>query len=825
MSVSVNIFSQKFFSEYKNDVGFVSNLGDFTANLVGSVGENVKTTMFIEISWSDFVTSSNPWGNDPVALKISRTSGSWVDEGFANGDRCDWLQNGVSTAIINITAITTDEKAFFYTLESGAITDSNNAQLNGLTFLTAFEHRFGLIQNGESFNIASKVSGNDQGYYGSNIGFDTGGGVRDTNFVTLDRLGPYKDWQTGSMRVKFDSNPGGDLSVQRFEVEHEFMIVPFYVDGELTNLQNNITPQLLTGVNSLKYAFAPLFMDVASNPNTIKEALIDNNLGSVAWFNENFNGFNSNYQVNSIAYEEQATANSADGLLIGSKTKITIDLEKLNGNFSAGERGGVYVSQLPKAIEYTNITTSDLKANFIYDNAINSGGGGAVAGQDFITNFEITNIVTNTMTMTFEVEYSTIQKAFLANKFSNEDVFFLIGVQLGDNTIASGNIDKIILLADVELYDESPDIPDLMKVTKLEFFPHDKVIGVDTGFTDLIGWNEDGFASPFEFTLNRLRDAVINSLEFQLVAFNNVTQQFFTLDSFPMPNIGTATVTPGTPTIQQLNVNTTRGYNLATGSQFNKATLQTDALVIDDQFYSGIIGQKIKWQDWIQNVDVDNVFFDASKPNNNKNLKSSNYSDLNDYTIRMMIFANLGGTSVLGVSGLTNYFFFSPAITVYDYDLDGNVTPIWTGLLETFHPTTSVNLQQKVLSGLNTVMKVTWTRTAGPPVTDVSDMWAIHRIEETDQPGDAIDELSTINPFPTPNRVIPTIGETQLEIDPVSGNVVTQCLVDGSQIIIGTSYNLSATLRRNGVPAGTKVTEGDVAKVTEGVSSQFKIIE
>lgn len=820
MGVSVNIFNQKFFSEYKNDVGFVSNLTDFTVNLVGSVGENVKTTMFVDINWFDTVTASNPWGADTVAKKISRTTGSWFDEGFAIGDICDWTENGVVVANITIDSITTDGLAFFYTLNSGAVTDSNNAGLIGMTPLTAYEHRFGLIQNGESFNIQSKVSGNDQGYYGSNIGFDTGGGVRDTNFVTLDRLGPYKDWQTGSMRIKFVSLT---VDIQRFEVEHEFTIVPFYVDGELTNLQNNITPQLLTGVNSLKYAFAPLFMDVASNPNTIKETLIDNNLGSVAWFNENFNGFNSNYQVNSIAYEEQATANSADGLLIGSKTKITIVVEKLNGNFSAGERGGVYVSQLPKQIEYTNITTSDLKANFIYDNAINNGGVAAVAGQDFITNFEITNIVTNTMTMTFEVEYSTIQKAFLANKLSNEDVFFLIGVQLGDNTIVSGNIDKIILLADVELYDESPDIPDLMKVTKLEFFPHDKVIGFDTGFTDLIGWNEDGFASPFEFTLNRLRDAVINSLEFQLVAFNNVTQQFFTLDSFPMPNIGTAIVTPGTPTIQQLNVNTTRGYNLATGSQFNKATLQTDALVIDDQFYSGIIGQKIKWQDWIENVSVDNVFFDASKPNNNKNLKSSNYSALNDYTIRMMIFANLGGTSVLGVSGLTNYFFFSPAITVYDYDLDGNVTPIWTGLLETFHPTTAVNLQQKVLSGLNTVMKVTWTRTAGPAVTDVSDMWAIHRIEETDQPGDAIDELSTINPFPTPNRVIPTIGETQLEIDPVSGDVVTQCLVDGSQIIIGTSYNLSARLNRDGVPVGTKETETGVAKETEG--AQFKIIE
>ncbi|GAH06882.1 unnamed protein product, partial [marine sediment metagenome] len=128
------------------------------------------------------------------------------------------------------------------------------------------------------------------------------------------RLGQYEDWRTGTVKARF-SQQVNDY-IQKFEIEHEFTILPYYLDGELSNLQNNVIPPLLNGLNSLKYVFNPEFRTVLSNPNTAKSYDFDINLGSTAWFNENFNGFNSEYKVNSITYTEFGTANSADGLLI-----------------------------------------------------------------------------------------------------------------------------------------------------------------------------------------------------------------------------------------------------------------------------------------------------------------------------------------------------------------------------------------------------------------------------------------------------------------------------------------------------------------------------
>ena len=71
---------------------------------------------------------------------------------------------------ITVDSISSDGKTLVFTVNSGALTDTHylDAGIRGLTFLTAIKYKFGLIGNSENFNIESKVSGNDQGYYGSN---------------------------------------------------------------------------------------------------------------------------------------------------------------------------------------------------------------------------------------------------------------------------------------------------------------------------------------------------------------------------------------------------------------------------------------------------------------------------------------------------------------------------------------------------------------------------------------------------------------------------------------------------------------------------------
>ena len=826
MKGEILVTGSDFLNEFKNDVGFVSNLGDTTKNFTGSVMERVKVIKQLDVSWfSKSKDATATWTVDTTAGTLSSTTGDFIGDGFAVGDDFIYEEiagGGGADFTAQITSI--NSNLIVFTLLSGSRTNTDTeAIIRGFSPLESLNYRFGLIGNSESFNVESKVSGNDQGYYGSSIGFDTGGGVRDTNFVNLQRIGTYADWQTGTVRARFVSDTYSLLTAQsgsqRFIIEHEFTILVYYVDGQLDNLKNKVIPDLFNGQNTLKYVYSPGFRTALNNPNTEKTVNVDNELGSLGWFEESFNGYANNYQVNAISYEDEVSGDPADGLLIGSKTTITIEVEKNNGNFSVGERAGVYVSYLPKKNEYTNTIITDFKENFLYDNALNNEGLAPVGGQDLITNFEITNLAANTMTITFDVEYSLAQKIRLSNLNAASPISFLVGVQLGDNTLTSENSDRAILIADASFYDSDSDIPGLMSFLKFDIYAHDIYIGVDAGSTDVTAWVEDGVAVDYTFELDLNKDAILNSLDFMLVAYDPVTKIFFEIDKYSF-NIFPAVVSSG---IQQLILNATRGYILESDDQFNKAEIAVGSNALGFQQYDGIIGQKFSWQDWIENLNVDTVFFDSSKPNNNLNLKSSNYSMLNGYEIRLAFFGNLSGTSVLGTSSLTNYLTLSPTLTVYNYEEDGNITPVWSQVIETFNQSATSNLGLSTLTGQNTLFRCTHTHSGGPVVSLVG-LWAINRIEDENQPGYLISEMSTLDDHPANQLLIPTVGFTLLDIYLDSGNVVTECLIDGSLAQAGIKYNLSSRIG-DGNPSlvDAKITEEGILKDTEqGIQ---KIIE
>ena len=824
MPVEILISDFKLFNEFKNDVGFVSNLSDFTLNLAAGVMENVKADFFVDISWNSQSTLGNFW--ETTQTTMTRETGSWIGDGFSVGDtvaiqRRDSAGVVLSTHTATIGSLSDTLMVFTapvvppFAVSPETLT---NSLIHGTTPLEALIYGFGLIGNNDTFNITSKVSQNDQGYEGSSIGFDTGGGVRDTNAVDLTPIGQYEDWRTSelvtdvTMTARYDSNP--TTFVQRFQITHEFTIVPYYLDGELDNLQDNIIPDLLDGKNSLKYVFAPEFLTVLSNPNTGKKVNYDQQLGSVAWFNENFNGFRKDYNVVSVAYEDFATTDPLDGIQINTKTKITVTVERLSTPYVGSERFGAYISYLPEQSEYQNTTATNLKNNFIYDRAINNEGLAPVAGGDFITACSATEVA-GELVIVIELDYSTAQKTFLAGKVSEGETNYLLGIQVGDTTLSSGNSDRLIILADVREFDEGADIPDLMDVTKFNLFSHDEQIGVDTPSTNKVAWNEEGLAIDFTFELDLNKDAVINTLEFKLLAYNTVTDETFDLDSYSY-GVGSAVTSGG---VQQLITDATRGYILKSGDQFNETTLSVGSNAGGIQEYNGTFAQKTSWQEWIQNIDADTIFFDNLEPNNNLNFKSSNYSLKDNYEIRLAVSANLDGTSTLGVAGNTDYLFLSPNITVFDYEEDGNVTPIWSCVIETFNNSNLAPLGTSVLSGTDTLFRATWSSTNGA-ITDLTDFWGINRIEEAEQTGYAITEMSSLNDPDTNQLLIPSVG-TLLDMTIVAGDVVMECLIDGSLASSLVSYSLSSEINTPST-AGKETEEGILKDTETGVVKEIE---
>ena len=470
------VTDRKFFSQLANGESFSLNTGDFGTHTKGSVMERLKAVYIIDVSWNAQSDDVDEWEITGGNL-VTRTVGDFVGDGFSVGDTVDFSSVIFTALSETITAVT----PLTLTVSGTPLTNGtypglpNTLLIQGTSALEGFILKFGLIGNNEAINFTSKVEGSEQGY--SVDGLQSPSDV----FTIMDPLtsAGVEGWRTGTARAKHDS-AGSTTYVQRFILEHEFVLVPYFVDGELSNLQNLLAPALFDGNASIKYAIQSEFRNVLSNPNTAKIGVDDQLLGSVGWFNENYNGFPSEYSITSIAYED-ASAASAAALLVSETTTVTVVVASANATFVDNTSiFGVYISLLPDEVDYTGKTTV-YQDNFVFENKIQTVGSGAVAGT-IITDLSAAFGSASEITITFDVTYTVAQQLLL-----DATKFYAIGIQVADTSLSTDLSDKVMLLADVDNYVKSADIEGLLTTTKMEFIPHPFKLWVDSA-TDYKGW-------------------------------------------------------------------------------------------------------------------------------------------------------------------------------------------------------------------------------------------------------------------------------------------------------------------------------------------------
>jgi hypothetical protein len=155
----------------------------------------------------------------------------------------------------------------------------------------------------------------------------------------------------GSAVVNYDSTltQSGEFA-QIFQIEHIFTILPYYLDSELTNLQNKVPPALFNSSNTLKYVIDAELTESLSNPNTAKNVVIDYVGGSVGWFEENYNGFANQYSFTNLSYLVGSTPiNEIDAK---NQTDINFILESTDNTFTIDSRVSIGISWLPISSQY-----------------------------------------------------------------------------------------------------------------------------------------------------------------------------------------------------------------------------------------------------------------------------------------------------------------------------------------------------------------------------------------------------------------------------------------------------------------------------------------
>ena len=487
----------------------------------------------------------------------------------------------------------------------------------------------------------------------------------------------------------------------------------------------------------------------------------------MGWYGENFNGLNAKYQVGSVSYREEISGDPLDAININTSTIATITVEEIGGAIT-DYSCAVYLFRVPNSEDEYIGTTTDLLENFLFKSEI-------ISNPDTSSPNVTTSLVSGDLVIEYTVGFSTAEKL----RLTTDDEFILL-VQVEDPTIAAGNSDRIMLLADFRNYVDVDFLAEFIDVSTYGFLVHPQILGNSNPAGSSVVSNEDGILLEAVFGANTTRNVVINSIYVSLLAYNSVLNTSFELDRYDF-NIGDTPVFSGGA--QQLAIESTRGYPLPAGDQFNLVRIVTGNQNGNYREYDLVIGQKIKWQDWIFNPGADSVFFDASQPNNNLNEKSSNYSDEEGYSIRLALVVNVTGEDDLGRILTGDFVNYGGVLTVNDYDESEDGV---SGVIQTFDLETGNSLEGNILyNGKDTLFKAVF-QDAGAMT------YGVHRIEPSQNQGDGILELSSILPSVTNNLLKPLQGETQLKFTLVGSELTTECLIDGELIQEGIQYKLSA---------------------------------
>jgi len=802
----VNI-STEYRNALKNNSDFSANPSDFTENYTGVIMERTQAKILASVEWYANSDLTDTWNVDATNFIITRTIGDFEADGFRVGQKfifiSDWSgDNSTPQEFEGVIAFIRDNGLRLdFTLTLGVITSTGTQANVGIrakgnapeNYLTGIVYRFGFVENSAAPDFTSLVTGNNQGY-------QAGGITRVVNDVDLNPIGTLKDWVTGSALITFVSE--SDFT-QVFEISHNFVVHPWYREGE--NI--NIPPSEFEGTNSLKHVFDLDFRQVLSNPNTSISGSLTDSLGSVGFFNENFNGLGDDYNIVSIDYEDTASTLAVGALQAGLRTTVTIEIKKVSGAILATQKAGLFVSLLAPQSEYQDKETT-LLDNFIYDNLYHVEGTPVDIGPNVIKSLN-SSISGGNLIIVAELEYSSVQQSTLSSLSSPN---YVLGVNIANELLTNANSDRLTLLADTRPYIVSGDVSGLINFDKFDLHFGESNIGVDAGFTDFEGWIEDSLAIEFNFTLERdvLKDAVLNTIEFALVAYKDSTGELFYLDRTNI-NLSSIVVSGG---IQQIEIDNNRNYLFVDGNQYKEISIETGALVGTLQNYSGVFAQKIRWEDWLINREADTVFYDNTQPNNGLNFKSSNYSGLEGYTIRLAVNANVQGLNDLGVSVATDYRILSNDLLISDY----NVGNGYTCVIELFR-LSNLSLVNRVLSGEDTLVRATFTADSGA-ITDLTGFWSAIKMQRDNDAGQQIAELS-INYIDSSGMLKPKNGLSFLDMFLDSGNVVSECVIDGSKVG-NFNYNISARLKALEDECFVEFMNGDCVEFMNGDLAKFQ---
>ena len=590
-----------------------------------------------------------------------------------------------------------------------------------------------------------------------------------------------------------NNSSSGNALAYRYKLTCDFMLASIF--EEISNLENNVAPSILFNAGSLTDNFELIVYPEWNNPNTV----IKNNLkhterlGNTGWFNENFNGLDNNFIVESLKYTD-TSGNVVDQLDYANPIIVEAEVSGI-GNLSANSEFGLGFAWIPRNEADYKHKTTPYHQNLLVNTArkyadgsfnLNENNGSTVYQGNTFGNPRIDIVAEGgVMFIPMTGDKAKMKARFIPNAdfvdfFNNKadnDRKYILWVSVADYDMQINFSDRVALLLDYnDMVKVIPPAGPLPGMTNrfIEHPRHEDVSGEPVYF----GHIEDDILSRVTFKVDKTLKQM-RQIAFGYEVENTVTGSSYTLENvsknvslFPSDANG----------IQQISINDIRGFKVVSGNNKNwlKINRETSLDVGNEVGYKCFFATKIRWEDWIVRSGVPAEFFNGSLPNNGYHNNWLDYlRNSPDYKFNFFVEITLLENGELKNHKNT----FELSFNGYDENLnietehrylrnsDNTLLNIGTD------PSTGKPLGV-ILNNELTRIEIIYTNLAGN--FDFAKTYAVTSLEVDKGAGEfEYRQLSSVWLSEGDNPLIPLAGETKLKLELLAPNVIkTSCLVD-----------------------------------------------
>lgn len=741
--------------------GTAFNLGSPVSYLHGNVGDRVKVVAEFEsvlrttsddVDYFEYIVVSAG-----VSGKVTRQVGSFLDDGFFPGQQVELLEIGgtAQRQIVKLTFVADDYLAFDLlsgTMTSGIYDGNTNGTMQATctTDLSGVVYRYGVIENNESTNYFSKYNGRSQEFKGYGIapGVATNMNANQGAHVNGSALWQYL---------------GNNNGVHTTRVTHIFVIPPMYLDEYANNLEDDTVPSLFLTQNTVKYVLQAELRFDNNNPNNLLLEEFDQYKGSVGWYNEQLDSNTPAFSITDLTYEEANTGKALDSI----KPDVRcIAVAQVTGAFISTTNVVSKILTARPAINYTR-SNDNFADTFLYD-SLGVTGSNIQAGTGIIKSVRTIINSPTQAEVRITIEYSTSQLASLGGDP------FILALSFADQAKALNVSNKCTMLLDFQDYEIATDIPDLVTWGTTGVKAHNDTATLKTSYR---GWPRDGVR--IEWAAEIELGSIIAGLRYAVVAMTDQGDRF-EVNSFQAPLGNPPVAIAGA---QVFSIDDLRGYKLSPDDPFNELSLETTS---ESPFtVAGVAGFRVGWQSWIFNGDVPADFVDPTKPNNGLNQLASDKAD-NGYKLYLGVILTIQHST-----GVQTDYEQLINMDIYPYNEDAGAPPEWTSAITLRDP--SGNETGVFDQDGYTHIRVVFTPASGA-TADYTGIQGWIGLEKLNQPGEALGQLSSLQPTFPQNILEPLTGQTLLKKTVAVGTVTFECRVHARNLERGATYIPSARI-------------------------------